>query len=357
MKPVRFAIIGCGAVASNGYLPAFKRILEGRLDWVIDADTDHAHKMAEKFQVPHYGTDFHEVLGRVDAVVIATPPALHLEIAQFFLENHVHVLCEKPLTRTAEEAQSLIGLAHQHHQHFAVSTNRRYSPVAQLLKSICDTKMLGDLTGFEIEEGHEFRWPMRSGYRFIKQLTGGGVLAEFGPHLFDSVQWWLDRKIRILEYEDDNRGGVESNAHIKCTLDDNSPSVFGSIVISNTRNLKNQLRVRGQRGELVAPLFGDDPVVFRSNADRWADMQISPCHVPGSEANWSSQIHDQLRRFAQSIQDGCIRYTPAREAVGVIQCINDCYRIRQSSLEVWERTCFEVSESEPQSCEHVVLES
>jgi len=109
MQPVRTAVIGVG------YLGRFHAqkyaVIEGvRLVGVVDADSATRERVASEVGCRAVA-DFGELLGEVDAVSIATPTPLHHSIARECLEHGVHVLVEKPITQTLDEARELIAVA------------------------------------------------------------------------------------------------------------------------------------------------------------------------------------------------------------------------------------------------------
>jgi predicted dehydrogenase len=110
-NPLRCAVIGAGHM---GGLHARKYAASA--DWelvaVADIDPDVAARVAQQTNSTAL-TDYRELLGHVDAVSIAVPTPDHFQVARDFLEAGAHVLVEKPITRTIEEADTLIRLARQ----------------------------------------------------------------------------------------------------------------------------------------------------------------------------------------------------------------------------------------------------
>src|SRR5436305_12205963 len=109
MKKIKCAIIGVG------YLGKFHAEKYANLDnvelvAVCDTDAARCSEIAEIHDVPAV-QDYHELLGKVEAVSIVVPTHLHYPIAKFFLENNVHVLLEKPITNTVAQADELIEIA------------------------------------------------------------------------------------------------------------------------------------------------------------------------------------------------------------------------------------------------------
>ncbi len=109
MSKLKTAVIGVGYL---GKFHADKYAAHEDCDLiaVVDANADTAKEIADKHGVQAL-TDYKELLGKVDAVSIAAPTTLHHEIARDFIENGSHVLIEKPITVTVDEADDLIELA------------------------------------------------------------------------------------------------------------------------------------------------------------------------------------------------------------------------------------------------------
>jgi DUF1009 family protein/predicted dehydrogenase len=109
---VRVGVVGVGYLGGF-HAQKYARLPEARLVIVADLDESRAKTVAAELQTEST-TDYHGLIGQVDAVSIATPTHLHYTIARDFLEAGVHVLLEKPMTQTTDEADHLIALAHQH---------------------------------------------------------------------------------------------------------------------------------------------------------------------------------------------------------------------------------------------------
>lgn len=93
---------------------------------VVDIDENRAKEIAAKHQVSAY-TDYMQLLGKVDAVSIAAPTSLHHKITKDFLSKGTHVLIEKPITVTVEEADELIDLAKANHLLIQVGQLERFN--------------------------------------------------------------------------------------------------------------------------------------------------------------------------------------------------------------------------------------
>lgn len=103
------AVIGAGHLGSK-HAKVYFELPNVNLVGVCDTDEEKGIKIAKKYHTRYY-TDYHELLDKVQAVSIAVPTFLHYKIAKDFLLNGVHVLIEKPITKTLEEADELLEIA------------------------------------------------------------------------------------------------------------------------------------------------------------------------------------------------------------------------------------------------------
>ena len=109
MSKLKTAVIGVGYLGKF-HAEKYATLEQSDLIAVVDADAGTAQEIADKFGCQAL-TDYHELLGKVDAVSIAAPTTLHHQIARDFLEHDTHVLIEKPITVTVDQADDLIELA------------------------------------------------------------------------------------------------------------------------------------------------------------------------------------------------------------------------------------------------------
>jgi len=128
-KPLRAAVIGVGYL---GRFHAQKyRQLDGvELVAVADAVHDTAKAVGQELRVPSVN-DYRELLDKVDVVSVVVPTPLHFDVAAEFLKRGVHVLVEKPITETVEQARHLIQLAKAHQRVLQVGHLERFNPAVQ----------------------------------------------------------------------------------------------------------------------------------------------------------------------------------------------------------------------------------
>jgi predicted dehydrogenase len=137
MQTVRTAVIGVGYLG-RFHAQKYATLPQSRLVAVVDPDPATRERVAAEVGCRAVG-DFREILGEVDAVSIATPTPVHHAIASECLERGVHVLVEKPVTETLEEARDLIGIASRRGRILQVGHLERFNPAIQALEGTLGT--------------------------------------------------------------------------------------------------------------------------------------------------------------------------------------------------------------------------
>jgi len=109
MEQIKAAVIGVGYLGQY-HAQKYATSDNSTLVAVYDTDQGRCKEIADRYNTTAI-TNYHDLIGKVDAVSIATPTPYHYEVALFFLQNKVHVLIEKPITTTVEQADELIRVA------------------------------------------------------------------------------------------------------------------------------------------------------------------------------------------------------------------------------------------------------
>jgi len=134
MKTIRAAVIGVGYLGQF-HAEKYRQIPEVELVAIVDTDQPRCMEQAEKLKTLAV-FDYREILDQVDAVSIAVPTFLHYKIAKDFLEHGVHVLLEKPITTTIEEADDLIRIAAEKKVILQVGHLERFNPAVIAAENI-----------------------------------------------------------------------------------------------------------------------------------------------------------------------------------------------------------------------------
>ncbi len=134
MKHIRAGVIGVGYLGQF-HAEKYAGLPSVDLVGVVDADQARAVQIAEKFNTRAF-TDPSQLIGLVDAVSVVVPTILHYRVAKPFLEQGIHVLLEKPITATTEQADELIDLSARKGLVLQVGHIERFNPAIAAVRSL-----------------------------------------------------------------------------------------------------------------------------------------------------------------------------------------------------------------------------
>ncbi|MFD7032322.1 NAD-dependent epimerase/dehydratase family protein [Streptomyces sp. NPDC059917] len=343
MTAVRLAIVGCGAAARGCHLPALPPLKgDVRLTALVDRDPRQAEAAlalyrelggADADQVV-IATDAAEVADAFDAAVVVAPHTLHTPIVEALLAAGKHVLLEKPMTTSTEDARRLAATAAADGAPvLAMAHPRRLFPAYAWVKRLIDGGDLGDVLRVDWSEGHPYAHEPVSWSMFDRRLAGGGVLTDTASHVFDTLLWWLGPDVRVVRSEDNSLGGVETDAtaHLR----------FGSVDVhcdfSRLRDLGISCKVTGTKasvsigtdfpaGECVLTT-ADGEVLHRGDVDAVAPAQDE----------WELLFTEQLGNFAAAVRGTAPAHSTPEDGVRVVELIQECYGgpARERSAQPW----------------------
>ena len=214
-KTIKIGLIGCGKVAVNRHLPALKHIKEAEVISVSDIDENRLNKAADKFKIKKRFSDYRELLNDpdVEAVGICAPLEFHFEIVKASLEKGKHILLEKPLAMSLDEADLLIDMARNTNLKVMLGLNKRWHRLVRKAREIIKKEILGPISLIRTfsSTAHYNRYMPE--WRRHRKMGGGNIL-ENGTHAFDIWHFLIGSKIEEVR-------AISSSFH-KC---DDEPAV------------------------------------------------------------------------------------------------------------------------------------
>jgi len=136
MDIVRIGVIGVGRMGQR-HCRVVSNLRKTQLVGVHDQSVEVGNRVAKQFEVEYF-PDLDQLLDKVDAVVLATPTPTHYEQAMKCLNRCVHILIEKPITETLEQAEKLVNLAESQKLIVQVGQIERFNPAYMELKNVLD---------------------------------------------------------------------------------------------------------------------------------------------------------------------------------------------------------------------------
>jgi predicted dehydrogenase len=185
--PLKVALVGCGRISQVHFQTIVK---EPRVKLIAVADTDAkaAKTAGDAFGVPSFGT-IDELLTKTkpEAVILCTPPNTHRALTEAALAAGSHVLCEKPLTLSVEDATAMVQAAKHAGRHLMMASKFRYVQDIIHAKGMIASGILGEIILYE----NEFcsRVDMKNRWNASRAVGGGGVLIDNGSHSVDIFRY------------------------------------------------------------------------------------------------------------------------------------------------------------------------
>jgi predicted dehydrogenase len=136
MEIVRIGVIGVGRMGQR-HCRVLSNLRKTQLVGVYDQSVEVGNRVAKQFEVEYF-SDLDQLLEKVDAVVLASPTPTHYEQAMKCLNACVHVLIEKPITETLEQAEKLVSLADSQKLKVQVGHIERFNPAYMELKNVLE---------------------------------------------------------------------------------------------------------------------------------------------------------------------------------------------------------------------------
>ncbi|HWQ11676.1 MAG TPA: Gfo/Idh/MocA family oxidoreductase [Roseiflexaceae bacterium] len=191
--PVRFGIIGAGAIATRGHIPSLQRVPGAQVVAICDTNLERARQAAAQFNIPHVFSDFRDVVAHaeVDAVTIGVPNAFHAPAALAALEAGKHVLCEKPLATSVADGEAMVAAARRAGRILAVNMSNRPRPEFLALRAAVQEGRLGKVSYALGRMIRRSGIPGFGSWFTRKDLAGGGATMDIGVHMLDAVLWIL----------------------------------------------------------------------------------------------------------------------------------------------------------------------
>ncbi|SDB82740.1 Predicted dehydrogenase [Pelagirhabdus alkalitolerans] len=264
MSKLKAAIIGCGSISKHRHLPEYA----GNSEVEIVALCDRVMSRAEAMQGVYGGrvyTDYEELLSNeaVDLVSVCLPNYLHAPVSIAALNSGAHVLCEKPMATTTEEAEAMIEAAEKNGKQLMIAHNQRFVRSHQQAKELIEQGAIGKVYSFKTIFGHggPEGWSVdgKDSWFFKKDEAVLGAMGDLGVHKADLLRYVLGEEFTHVS------AMVETNAKEAITVDDNAicllkteSGVIGTLTASwaYRANEDNSTIIYGEKGELR---LEDDP--------------------------------------------------------------------------------------------------
>jgi predicted dehydrogenase len=321
----KVAIIGAGLQAKRRSVPIAE---DPRFEIAIVVDRDE--KKAQRLAGPlgaAVATDWRPVARdpAVDVVLVLTYPDTHAEISIAALEAGKHVLCEKPLTRTEDEARALVEAAKRTGRILKCGFNHRHHPAVVAAHRLFVEGHIGKPVFGRARYGIGGRPGIEREWRSDPAIVSGGQLMEQGIHVVDLFCWFLGRIRRVTGFTSTTRwpiGPLEDNGF---ALLETEGGVVASVHSSLTQwtNLF-ELEVYGEKGSLtvrgLGASYGVEELII-SDHDPAAPFSHETIEYRGGDVSWKAEWDE----FTAAIAEGRPPLGDGEDGLVAMQIVNAVY--------------------------------
>ena len=347
-KPLRGAIIGLGFISGKGHVPAYlqRRGPDGLPDVELVAIADVAEgrrQLARELLPKARIYDSAEVLleaeaGRLDFVDICTPPVDHARIAHAAFDRGLHVLCEKPLTTSLEDARALLEHAQKAKRVLFPCHNYKHAPVVRAIRETIASGRIGRVRSLNLSTYRNTHakgvseW--KTHWRRERKYSGGGIAMDHGSHTFYLTFDWMGSyptavSAKMSNLEPDK---YDTEDNFACAL--TFPNGIVHAQLTWTAGVRKVVySVQGDQGAITVD--DDDMQIATMRRTSGPDVaqgavtwdvekrSIASHWMDASHVSWFNSLVDD---FKTAIAAGEYVGKEAREAYLCIQLITTAYR-------------------------------
>jgi predicted dehydrogenase len=200
-EAVRVGVIGTSGYTESMHLTNLKSHPGARLSAICGRNTARATELAQKYSIPAVYSDYHELIasGDLQALVVSSPDDLHYSMTMDALDGGLHVICEKPMAMTAEQARAMYARAEAAGVKHMTYFTWRWLPIARAVRRLIDDGYIGRCLQCNIRYAIGFAREPRFFWR-LDPARANGILGDLGSHAIDLAQWYVGPITRVAAH-------------------------------------------------------------------------------------------------------------------------------------------------------------
>lgn len=201
MSAVKIGMASFAHMHAGSYASSLRSLPDAMIECIWDTDEERGRQMAEQFG-SRYVADLDEFLAAdIAGVVVCSENAGHRELAERAARAGKHILCEKPIATTLDDARAMIDAAASAGVHLATAFPCRFSPAMWQLRERVRAGELGDILAIAGTN----RGTMPGGWFIELDKSGGGAVIDHTVHVVDLMRWMTGSEVRQVYAEISNR--------------------------------------------------------------------------------------------------------------------------------------------------------
>ncbi|MEW9699457.1 Gfo/Idh/MocA family protein [Paenibacillus sp. SI8] len=346
----KIGVIGLGSI-SDLHLQGYQKVGQAELHAICDMNRTRAEEKAKQYGIPHVYTDYRELLAdpEVEAVSICTWNNTHAEISIAALQAGKHVLVEKPLCRTVEEALQIESVVRETGKTLQVGFVRRYDANAQLIKGFIHHGDLGEV--YYAKASCIRRLGNPGGWFADSERSGGGPLIDLGVHVID-LCWYMMGRPKPVSVSGNTYKNLGNRAHIRnlsfYKAADYDPTVNGVEDMANALiRFENgasllvdvSFTLHAKKDEISVKLYGDkggaelEPELTLVTEKYDTILNIAP-QTDSKTLNIHDAFYNEVNHFVSCCRSGGVPISPVEDGVTMMRILCGIYESAAKGIEI-----------------------
>lgn len=342
MEKTRVALLGCGFIA-NIHAESYSRFVgDAEVVAVYGHNKAHAEEFAKQHNIPAWYDDVDALLAaeQVDVVDICLPNYLHHEVCLKAAEANKHVICEKPLALTLEQADEMIAACESRNLKLMYAEELCFAPKYERVRALVEAGAVGDV--YMLKQGEKHSGP-HSRWFYQKETAGGGVMMDMGCH---ALAWfrWMNKNNPVKSVYASMKtvlhGGITDCDDNTITMVEFENGVTGLAEDSWAKQggMDDRIEVYGTKGVSYADLFQGNAALTYS-----LDGYDYAMEKAGSSQGWTFTIFEEafnqgypqeLSHFIHCVRTGDTPVVTGRDGRAVLEIIYAAYASAKSGAKV-----------------------
>jgi len=249
-RKLKWGVVGCGNFLENTFLPAFQHLKKSKLVSVYSSNMQRAAFIKKKFNAENSFNDYKQFLSSdIDVVYISSKNSDHYQQVIDAANAGKHILCEKPLSITFEQAKEMVEVCEKNKVILTLNYVMRHHPIIKKTKEFIDSKLIGKIVSISAKFNYDYQ--PNDNFRFKISDSGGGALRDLGTHMIDLLRY-LGGELNIV-------GGAVDNVIYDSKVDDFAAALvkfdnggYGDFNVSfNVSEPVNRIEILGHKGTIV----------------------------------------------------------------------------------------------------------
>ena len=332
MSRTKVAILGCGFIA-NIHVESYQRFVpDAEVVAVYGRNQEKAEAFAKKYGIKEYYSDIDRLISNCDCEVIdiCLPNYLHYDACIKSAKAGKHVIVEKPLALTLEQADEMIATCKAHNRKLMYAEELCFAPKYERVRALVEANAFGKL--YMIKQSEKHSGP-HSRWFFEEQYSGGGVLMDMGCHAMAWMRWILGGNPKVKSVY----ATMQTVIH-DTNCEDNSVAIveFENGVIGIAEDswakhggMDDRIEVYGDKGVSYADLFqGNSALTYSLEGYDYAMEKA------GSSTGWSFTVFEEafnqgypqeLAHFIQCVREDLTPKVTGEDGRAVLEMLYAAY--------------------------------